>query len=63
MAYARTAHRRGSGCQCGEKVVLPLHPTAWRLRFNGNTITRWPSLGYRDFPCRSHDLMADYRVE
>ncbi|WP_366523311.1 DUF6527 family protein [uncultured Roseobacter sp.] len=59
--YATTAHR--CACGCGEKVVLPLHPTDWRLRFDGKTITIRPSVGNWGFPCRSHYLITDNRIE
>lgn len=61
VEYATTAHK--CACGCGHKVVLPLHPTDWRLTFDGKSITMWPSVGNWGFPCRSHYLIAENRIE
>jgi hypothetical protein len=59
--YTTTAHE--CACGCGEKVVLPLHPTDWRLKFDGKAITMRPSIGNWSFPCRSHYLITGNRIE
>lgn len=59
--YATTAHR--CACGCDEKVVLPLHPTDWILKFDGKAITIRPSVGNWGFPCRSHYLITDNRID
>lgn len=41
-------------CGCGNEVVTPLSPVDWRLTFDGETITLYPSIGNWSFPCRSH---------
>ena len=41
-------------CGCGAEVVLPLHPTKWRVSFDGATVTMKPSIGSSSLPCRSH---------
>ncbi|MDP2088545.1 MAG: DUF6527 family protein [Flavobacteriaceae bacterium] len=41
-------------CGCGNKVVTPLTPTDWELRFDGKTISLSPSIGNWNFECRSH---------
>ncbi|MCK7615008.1 DUF6527 family protein [Roseibium sediminicola] len=61
VEYTTTAHR--CACGCGEKVVLPLHPTDWRLTFDGKSITMRPSVGNWGFPCRSHYLITCNRIE
>lgn len=60
MGYATTSHL--CCCGCGEKVVLPLHPTDWRLCYDGESITIRPSVGNWGFPCRSHYLITANRV-
>lgn len=60
MEYATTAHQ--CACGCGEKVVLPLHPTDWWLTFDGKTITMRPSVGNWGFPCKSHYLITSNRI-
>ena len=61
MEYATTAHQ--CACGCGEKVVLPLHPTDWRLTFDGKAITMRPSVGNWGFPCRSHYLITNNQIQ
>lgn len=41
-------------CGCGNRVVTPLSPTDWELRFNGKTVSLSPSIGNWNFECRSH---------
>jgi hypothetical protein len=52
IEYDTTIHL--CACGCGNQVVLPLHPTAWRLTYNGETVSMAPSVGNWSFPCRSH---------
>lgn len=52
IEYATAAH--ACCCGCGEQVVTPLTPTDWRLTFDGETISLWPSIGNWNFACRSH---------
>jgi hypothetical protein len=52
IPYATTTHK--CACGCGNKVVLPLHPTHWKLTFDGETVSLSPSVGNWSFPCRSH---------
>jgi hypothetical protein len=41
-------------CGCGNKVVTPIRPPRWHLKFDGDAISLWPSVGSWQFPCRSH---------
>lgn len=41
-------------CGCGNEVVMHLSPTDWKLTFDGETISLYPSVGNWQFPCRSH---------
>ncbi|MGD0900465.1 MAG: DUF6527 family protein [Thermoguttaceae bacterium] len=41
-------------CGCGRQVVTPLSPTAWKLTFDGVSISLYPSIGSWNLPCRSH---------
>jgi hypothetical protein len=41
-------------CGCGNTVVTPLSPTDWRLTFDGETVSLWPSIGNWSFDCQSH---------
>ena len=41
-------------CGCGLEVATPFAPNEWMLIFDGKTISLNPSIGCRQFPCRSH---------
>jgi hypothetical protein len=41
-------------CGCGMKVVTPIRPTGWRLVYDGDTVSLYPSIGNWSFDCRSH---------
>ena len=61
LAYGTAAHR--CCCGCGREVVTPLTPTDWKLIFDGETVSLFPSIGNWDFPCRSHYWIRHNRVE
>jgi hypothetical protein len=60
MEYATTLHL--CCCGCGNEVVLPLRPTAWRLTYDGKAISLSPSVGNWSFPCRSHYWIQNSRI-
>mgnify|MGYP003641425437 CR=1 FL=1 len=41
-------------CGCGQQVVTPLTPTDWRLTYDGETVSLYPSIGNWSYECRSH---------
>src|SRR4051812_48517274 len=41
-------------CGCGNEVVTPFSPTDWELRFDGKTVSLFPSIGNWSFGCKSH---------
>lgn len=60
MEYGTVVH--SCCCGCGHEVVTPLTPTDWRLTFDGETISLWPSVGNWNLPCRSHYVIKCNRV-
>ena len=44
-------------CGCGEEVVTPFTPTDWKMTFDGETISLWPSVGNWHIECRSHYII------
>jgi hypothetical protein len=52
VEYASAVH--SCFCGCGIKVATPISPTDWKLTYDGDTVSLWPSVGNWDFPCRSH---------
>lgn len=49
-------------CGCGEEVVTPFTPTGWKMTFDGETVSVWPSVGSGSLPCRSHYVIDRGRV-
>jgi hypothetical protein len=60
MEYATAAHL--CCCGCGGQVITPFTPTDWKLTFDGETISLWPSIGNWNFPCRSHYIIRHNQV-
>lgn len=52
VEYGSAVHK--CFCGCGIKVATPFTPTDWKLTFDGDTVSLWPSVGNWDLPCRSH---------
>jgi len=60
MEYSVVAHLCCSGC--GLKVVTPLHPSQWKLTFDGETVSLSPSVGNGELPCNSHYVIRNNQV-
>jgi hypothetical protein len=60
LQYATSAHNCFCGCQ--REVVTPIHPTKWKLTFDGVNISLFPSIGSWSLPCRSHYWLQDGKV-
>lgn len=61
MKYATAIHN--CCCGCRSKVVTPLSPTDWKLSFDGETISLYPSIGNWAFVCQSHYWIINGRVK
>jgi hypothetical protein len=60
IEYATAAHL--CCCGCGVEVVTPFTPTDWKMTFDGETISLWPSVGNWNDACRSHYVIERSRV-
>lgn len=49
-------------CGCGDEVVTPLTPTDWKLTYDGEAVSIWPSVGNWNLPCRSHYVIKAGKV-
>ncbi|HBN22617.1 MAG TPA: hypothetical protein DD412_05205 [Holosporales bacterium] len=49
-------------CGCGNEVVTPLTPTDWKLTYDGETITLYPSIGNWGSTCSSHYWIVNNRA-
>jgi hypothetical protein len=61
IPFATAIHR--CCCGCGNVVVTPLSPVDWRLTYDGETVSLYPSIGNWGFPCQSHYWISQNRVE
>jgi len=50
-------------CGCGNEVVTPLSPHDWRLTFDGDSVSLYPSIGSWGLPCQSHYWITNNEVE
>jgi hypothetical protein len=60
IEYATAAHL--CCCGCGVEVVTPITPTDWKMTFDGETISLWPSVGNWNDRCRSHYIIERSQV-
>jgi len=49
-------------CGCGNEVVTPLSPTDWELRFDGKSVSLFPSIGNWGFECKSHYFIIHNKI-
>lgn len=61
VVYATAVHK--CCCGCGNRVVTPFSPTDWKITFDGESITIYPSIGNWSFPCQSHYWIRRNAVE
>jgi hypothetical protein len=60
IRYATCAHN--CFCGCGHEVVTPIHPTKWKLMFDGIHVSLQPSIGNWSLPCQSHYWLKNGRI-
>jgi hypothetical protein len=61
IEYSTVIHK--CCCGCGEEVVTPLSPTDWKLIYDGETVSLYPSIGNWSFKCQSHYFITNSRVQ
>ncbi len=49
-------------CGCGSKVVTPIRPAKWKLTFDGDTVSLYPSIGNWQKACRSHYWIRNNKI-
>lgn len=52
IKYNTAVHK--CACGCGEEVVTPLSPNDWKMTYDGERISLYPSIGNWSYKCRSH---------
>jgi hypothetical protein len=61
IPYSTCVHR--CACGCGSKITLPINPAKWRVLWDGERISLWPSVGNWSYPCRSHYWIEESLIE
>lgn len=61
VPYATVVHLCCCGCE--EKIITPISPAAWKLIYDGETISLHPSIGNWSYPCKSHYWIRRNQVE
>lgn len=61
MEFGAVAHK--CSCGCGNEVYTPLSPTDWKLTYDGESITLYPSIGNWGFDCESHYWIINNKVK
>ena len=61
LVYSTAIHK--CCCGCGSEIVTPLSPTDWKLIFDGESVSLYPSIGNWSFPCESHYWIEGGNVE
>lgn len=61
LEYKSVIHK--CACGCGKEVNTPLHPTGWKLLYDGESISLKPSVGNWSFDCKSHYWITNNEVE
>lgn len=61
LEYKSVIHR--CACGCGKEVNTPLHPTGWKMLYDGESISLKPSVGNWSFDCKSHYWITNNKVE
>lgn len=49
-------------CGCGNKVITPISPTDWELRFDGKSVSLSPSIGNWNYECKSHYFITRNKI-
>ena len=60
MDYCTAIHK--CCCGCGNEVVTPLSRRGWKLTFDGESISLYPSIGNWNFECKSHYWIIENQV-
>ena len=60
IEYGTAVHK--CCCGCGEKVFTPFSPDFWKITYDGESISLYPSIGNWSFECKSHYFIKNDKV-
>ena len=49
-------------CGCGSEIVVKISPIDWKITFDGESISIYPSIGNWGLDCRSHYWIRNNKV-
>lgn len=49
-------------CGCGSEIVTTLSPARWKLTYDGQTVSLYPSIGNWSHACKSHYFITKDKV-
>lgn len=49
-------------CGCGEVITIIFDPELWKLKYDGESVSVFPSIGNYHIPCQSHYFITDNQV-
>lgn len=49
-------------CGCGDEIVTTLSPARWKLTYDGETVSLYPSIGNWTHACKSHYFITNDKV-
>ena len=49
-------------CGCKAEVSVPLGRSKWKIEYDGETVSLWPSIGNWRLPCKSHYIIEENRT-
>lgn len=61
MPHGTVVHR--CPCGCGQLSEFTLDPIRFRIEYDGNSVTFFPSIGNSNLECRSHYWIRENRIE
>ena len=61
IEYSTAVHK--CCCGCGMEVITPISPTDWKLIYDGETISLYPSIGNWSFDCKSHYFIKNNNIK
>lgn len=50
-------------CGCGSEVATTISPHDWKITFDGESVSLYPSIGSWSLPCQSHYWITNNEVE
>lgn len=66
ILYISMSHRIAKHlcpCGCGKVITIIFDPELWTMKFDGETVTIFPSIGNYNIPCKSHYYISGNQIE